>query len=106
MKYLILRYNLRDGVTHDAFEAWVRTSDHPAMRSLKRVDRFDTFRVTGLLMGDGAPSAAYYELFEISDLDTFVANDMPGATVQAIMGAFMTMVDNPEFNIAEAIDPA
>lgn len=106
MSYLILRYRLAEGVTPEAFETWVATTDHPAMRGLRRVKRFDTFRVTGLLIGEGAPSSQYFELFEIEDLAGFGSEDMAGATVQAIMGAFMGMVQDAEFNIAEIVDPA
>ena len=106
MAYLVLRYRLAEGVTAAAFESWVATTDHPALRGMRRVKRFDTFRVTGLLLGEGAPSAQYIELFEIEDLAGFQSEDMPGATVQGIMGAFMGMVQDPEFNIAEIIDPA
>lgn len=103
MAYLILRYNLKDGVTAAQFEQWVRETDQPAMRGLKRVESFNTYRVTGLLMGEGEAAQRYFEIFEISDLAGFTGDDMPGETVQAIMGAFMQMVDNPEFNIAERV---
>jgi hypothetical protein len=43
------------------------------------------------------------ELFDIPDLDGFLANDMGGSVVQMIMGDFMSKVENPDFLIAEAI---
>jgi hypothetical protein len=55
-------------------------------------------------MGEGNPAQEYFELFEIDDLEGFGAEDMTGELVQSVMGAFMGMVDNPEFNIAERID--
>lgn len=103
MAHLILTYRLKDGVTPADFEQWVKTVDQPAMRGLSRVTRFDTYRVTGLLMGEGAPSCAYVEVFEISDLAGFTGQDMPGETVQAVMGAFMGFADAPEFLVAEAV---
>ena len=104
MAYLILRYTLKDGVSRDDFEEWVRTFDYPNMRGLKRVKSFHTYRTTALLVGEGQPAFDYFELFEIDDFDGFCAEDMPGETVQAVMGAFMHWVDNPEFNIVERID--
>jgi REDY-like protein HapK len=104
MAFLFLRYQLKPDVTQAQFEEWVRTTDQPAMRSLRRVKAFDTYRVSGLLMGEGAPAQSYFEVFEIDDLEGFGSEDMPGALVQSIMGAFMGMVENPEFNIAERID--
>ncbi|MGE3692221.1 MAG: hypothetical protein AB7F98_12675 [Novosphingobium sp.] len=103
MAFLILRYRLKQGVTTSQFEEWVRTTDQPAMRGLRRVAAFDTFRVTGLLIGQGAPAQDYVELFEITDLAGFTSDDMPGDTVQRIMGEFMGLVENPEFCIAEKL---
>ncbi len=106
MSALIIRYRLNAGVSPADFERWVIDVDHPAMRGLRRVKRFETYRVVGLLMGAGQPSSDYVELFEIDDLAGFTSEDMAGETVQAVMGAFMGFADAPEFLIAEAVDPA
>lgn len=103
MAFLLLRYNLKDGVSPEAFENWVRDTDQPTMRALKRVKSFNTWKATGLLMGDGAPSQSYFEIFEVDDLAGFTGEDMPGETVQSIMGQFMGFADNPEFVIAEML---
>ncbi len=103
MAYLLLRYNLKEGVSSEQFETWVRETDQPTMRSLQRVKAFDTYRATGLLMGDGAPSQSYFEIFDITDLAGFTAEDLSGPTVQAIMGQFMEFVNSPEFTIAEKV---
>jgi hypothetical protein len=103
MSYLLLRYNLKDGISPEDFETWVRDTDQPTMRSLKRIRSFETYRATGLLIGEGAPSQSYFEIFEIDDLAGFTGEDMPGDTVQAIMGQFMGFADNPEFVIAEKL---
>ncbi|MEG3147544.1 hypothetical protein U1839_23075 [Sphingomonas sp. RT2P30] len=105
MSQIIITYSLQDGVTPAAFEAWVKDHDHPTMRGLARVERFETYRVTGLLMGEGAPSCSYIEIFDVPDLAGFTGEDMPGATVQGIMGQFMGFVSAPQFLVAEAIDP-
>jgi hypothetical protein len=106
MTALILKYRLKPGVSPADFAHWVATTDHPSMRGLKSVSRFETYRITGLLMGAGAPSTEYIEVFEINDFATFTQVDMPGPVVQGVMGAFMGLVDAPEFMIAEAIDPS
>ncbi len=103
MTYLMLRYNLKAGVSADQFESWVRETDQPTMRGIKRITNFETFRVSGLLMGEGAPSQSYFEIFEIDDFAGFTSQDLGGEIVQSIMGEFMGMVENPEFNIAERI---
>jgi REDY-like protein HapK len=103
MKQIIIMYNLKADVSPQQFEDWVRTVDQPTMRGLARVSRFRTFKTESLLMGDGKPSVQYVELFDITDLDGFVGEDMPGDVVQKVMGAFMGLVDNPELIIASEI---
>lgn len=103
MANLILTYTLKDGVKAEEFENWVRTTDYPKMRSLSRVTSFRTFRTEGLLIGEGAPSHQYVEVFEISDLAGFTSEDMPGDLVQSVMGEFMGWVDNPQFMIASEV---
>ena len=100
---VILSYTLKAGVTPADFEEWVRTVDQPAMRALGSVKRFETYRVDGLLMGEGSPSAAYIEVFEISDMAAFTGSDMPGETVQSIMGQFMGFAEAPEFMLATSV---
>ncbi len=55
MAYLLLRYNLKQGVAPEAFEKWVRETDQPVMRSQSRATAFETYRTSGLLIGEGAP---------------------------------------------------
>ena len=66
--------------------------------------RFDTYRITGMLIGD--QSSDYIEVLEIDDFAGFTTEDMAGSTVQSVMGQFMGFMDAPEFMIAEVIDPA
>jgi len=77
---LFILYTLKEGVTPEQFETWVRTEDQPAMRSLARVQEFRTYRAERLLMGEGTPGVAYIEAFAIPDLDGFVAEDMGSET--------------------------
>lgn len=103
MSALILRYRLKPGVTPADFEHWVRTVDHPTMSGLQRVQRFTTYRIDGLLLGEGGPSCDYVEVFDVPDLAGFTSEDMPGETVQGVMGQFMGFVDEPEFLIAQVV---
>ena len=103
MSAIILTYRLKEGVSPADFEAWVKETDQPAMRGLERVKAFDTFRITGPLMGEGVPSVHYVELFHVPDLPGFLGEDMGGAVVQEIMGQFMGFADAPEFMVAEKL---
>lgn len=100
---LIILYSLKDGVSRDDFLSWVRTTDYPTMRGLARVESFKTFESKKLLMGEGEPSVNYVELFNVPDLDGFLAEDLGGETVQAIMGQFMGFAEAPEFIISEEV---
>lgn len=103
MAAIIITYRLLPGVTPADFEDWVATVDHPTMRGLQRVKSFDTYRITGLLMGDGEPSVQYVELFDIPDIEGFTGEDMTGPTVQSVIGQFMGFADNPELMLAEKL---
>ncbi len=104
MSTLILRYRLNAGTSPSDFERWIVDIDHPAMRGLRRVKRFDTYKVTGLLMGEGTPSSDYIEIFEIDDMPGFTSEDMASETVQSVMGAFMGFANEPEFLVADVIN--
>ena len=103
MPAIIIKYRLKPGVTPAQFEDWVREEDQPAMRGLERVKAFDTYRIDGMLMGEGQLSVQYIELFDIPDLDGFNDEDMAGETVQQIMGQFMGFAEAPEFLIAQKL---
>lgn len=100
---LILLYTLKAGVTPADFEAWVKSTDYPTMRGLARVADFRTHRAEKLLVGDGKPTVQYIETFSIPDMDKFVAEDMPGETVQGIMGQFMGFAEAPQFIVVSEI---
>ncbi len=103
MSKIIILYRLKPNVSPETFEAWTRGTDYPTMRGLSRVSSFVTHRAERLLMGDSKPSADYIEVFDVPDLDGFMAEDLGGSVVQRIMGEFMEHVDAPEFIIAEDV---
>lgn len=100
---LILLYTLKRGVDRTDFHNWIRTVDYPAMRGLARVDSFKTYETKKLLMGEGEPSVGYVEIFDVPDLDGFISEDLPGETVQNVMGQFMGFAEAPEFIICDEV---
>lgn len=103
MASVMITYKLKAGVSREDFEAWVRGYDYPNMRGLKRVASFTNHRVERLLIGEGAPSVDYVEVFDIPDLDGFTAEDLPGETLQTVMGAFMGWVEAPQFLVVSPV---
>lgn len=100
---LFVMYTLKEGVTPEQFEEWVRTTDQPSMRSLARVQDFRTYRAERLLMGEGTPGVAYIEAFAIPDLDGFIAEDLAGETVQKVTADFMGLAEAPQFIIVTEV---
>ena len=103
MAAIILTYRLLPGVTPADFEEWVATVDQPTMRGIARVESFDTFRITGLLMGEGEPDIQYVEVFDVPDIAGFTGEDMAGPTVQSVIGQFMGFADSPQIMLAEKL---
>ncbi len=103
MANLMLIYKLQPGVSQADFEQWVRSTDYPTIRGLKRVKSFTTYRATGLLMGEGAPSMDYIEVFEIPDFAGFMSEDLGGETIQNIMGQFMGFAAAPQFVLVDEV---
>lgn len=103
MATIIILYTLKEGVTQEQYENWIRNTDYPAMRGLTRVKSYVNYRVVKPLFGEGTTSAHYVEVFEIPDLDGFMQEDLGGSVVQKIMGEFMQHAENPEFLLCEAV---
>ncbi|CAN1561668.1 REDY-like protein HapK [Caulobacteraceae bacterium] len=103
MANVMITYKLKAGVSREDFEAWVRSYDYPGIRAIKRVASFVNHRVERLLIGEGAPSVDYVEVFDIPDLDGFTAEDLGSPALQTIMGAFMAWVDDPQFLVVSAV---
>jgi hypothetical protein len=103
MSKIIHTYKLKSGVNREQFENWQKEFDYPNMRGLKRVSNFINHRVIRTLMGEQPPSTDYVEVFEISDLEGFIQEDMAGSIVQSLMGQFIGYVENPEFLIVEEV---
>ena len=102
MAAVIITYRLKHGVTPEDFEHWVKTVDQPTLRGLSRVAAMDTYRVTGLLMG-GEPGTAYVEVFDIPDLEGFMAEDMTAEPMTSVMAQFDGFSEAPEFLVAERL---
>lgn len=100
---VILRYRLKPDADREAFEAWSRTIDQPAMRGLRRISRFDTYRVEGLYIGEDRPSCDYVEFFDIDDLAGFSREDLTSPLVQKIVADLMQFAEAPEFLLAAKV---
>jgi len=89
---LIALFNLKPGVTMEAYEHWAKTVDLPTVRGLPSIAGFEVMRVTGTL-GAAAPLPyAYVEIIDVDDMVRF-AEDIATDTMTAIAAAFQSMAD-------------
>ncbi|MFZ5670252.1 MAG: REDY-like protein HapK [Pseudomonadota bacterium] len=103
MANVMILYRLKAGVSKDAFDAWVRDYDYPKIRGIARIAAFTNHRVARLLIGEGAPSIDYVELFDIPDLAGFTAEDLAGPVIAEVMPEFMNWVEDPQFLVVDPI---
>jgi hypothetical protein len=68
---LIALFNLKPGVTREAYEDWARMVDIPTVRGLGSIAGFDVFRTTGVLGSDAAPPYGFVEIIDVADMAQF-----------------------------------
>lgn len=103
MAHILILYKLKDEVTREDFEHWLRTSSAPALRGVKRIKSVQVYRVEKRVMGAGAPSVDYAELFDIPDIAGFVGEDIPSAALRKDMEEFQGFAQSPEYLLATAL---
>lgn len=85
-------FNLKSGVSPEAYTEWAKTVDLPTVNALSSIDSFRVFRSTGLLGSDATPPYQYIEVLDINEMDQF-GQDVSAAAMQEIAAAFGEMVD-------------
>jgi hypothetical protein len=103
MTNVIILYRLKPGVDPNDFEQWLRDTDFPALRQLKNIATFVTFKVLRRAMDPREPSLQYVEIFDVPNLAKFLEEDLASSAAQAMMGEFRTFVQDPEYLIAEPV---
>ena len=102
MATLVVLFNLRAGVSVEAYENWARATDLPTVNNLQSVDQFRVLRTKGLL-GQNLPAPyQYVELIEVNSLEGLFS-DISSPLMQSISAQFQQFADNPIFISAESI---
>ncbi len=91
-KRIIALFNLKPGVTREAYEAWARDIDMPAVRSLASISGFEVFRGTGRLGSDAPSPYDYIEIIDVVDMEAF-GIDASTSLMQQIAAAFQSMAE-------------
>lgn len=89
---LIALFNLKPGVSVEAYEAWAKATDLPTVNGLPSVESFTVFRATGLLGSDAPPPYGYVEIIDVPDMEAF-GRDVATEAMQAVAAAFAGMAD-------------
>ncbi len=103
MSYLVVLFNLKDGVDAAAYEAWAKANDMPAVRGLKSIGSFDVFKLNELFRSGGKAPYQYVELIHVADMDLF-GTEASADKMKAIAGQFREFADNPIFITADKLD--
>lgn len=97
---IICLFNLKDGASADAYEAWARGTDIPGVNALASVSGFTVHKATGLFGSDAKPPYDYVEVIDIHGMEDFVA-DVSNPEFQKVAAAFGEFTDNPTFILTE-----
>ncbi len=101
---IIALFNLKPGVSRDAYEEWAKTRDLPGVRSLVSVKDFWVYRTTGLLFSEDKPPYDYVEVIDITRMDEF-HRDIASDLVQEIAGEMGQFTDGATFMTTESLLP-
>lgn len=85
-------FNLKQGVSPEAYEAWAKEVDLPTINALPSIESFRVFRSTGVLGSDATPPYGYVEMLDIKDMAQFGA-DVATAAMQEVAAKFQGMVE-------------
>lgn len=92
MNRLLVLFNLKPGVTRDAYERWAREVDLPTVRGLKSIERFDAYRICGALGSDAPAPYQYAEVIDVRDMSRF-GIDIGSEQMRAVATRFSELAD-------------
>jgi hypothetical protein len=91
---IIALFNLKPGITAQAYEDWARSRDLPGLRSLVSVNDFNIYRTTGVVSGDAAPAHGYIGILDIA---------MPGDFAKDSAGELFTTLSRELADYADDV---
>lgn len=103
MSYLVVLFNLKDGVNPADYEAFAKSVDMPNVRALKSIGGFDVFKLNELFRSGAKAPYQYVELIHVADMDQFGVDTSTDA-MKAVAGKFREFADNPIFISADKLD--
>jgi hypothetical protein len=98
---IIVLFNLRPGVSAEAYERWARATDLPVVNGLPSVSSFEVLKASGLL-GGGPTPYEYIEILRLRD-PAGLARDVATEAMKRVAGEFRQFADQPLFINTEAL---
>jgi hypothetical protein len=89
---IIALFNLKPGVSLDAYESWARSVDLPTVNGLPSIRQFEVFRTTSVLGSDAAPPYDYIEIIDVRDMGQF-GEDIATPVMQSVASDFGGMAE-------------
>ena len=99
---LVVLFNLKSGVTPEAYERFAKEMDIPTVKRLASVDEFRVFRSSGRFGAEGPAPFQYVEVIEVNNLDGLIA-DVGDPAVGKVVAAFRDYAENPIFMMTDEI---
>ena len=84
MTTMIVLVNLKEGVSPEDYERWVRDSYAPVARNLPSISDWRNHRVDVLLGSDATPPYRYVVTLEVEDMEK-LGRDMAGEEMQRLL---------------------
>lgn len=89
---MIVLVDLKEGVSPEDYERWVRETYRPAVMTLSSIERWRGYRASALLGSEAAPPHQYVVVVEIEDLEQ-LGRDMTDETLQALLSQLHAFAD-------------
>ena len=103
MQTVIVLFNLKPGVSVDAYESWARATDLPTVRGLPAVDGFEILRARGLLSGATAAPYRYVEILRVASAEALKRDIAATPSMAEVARQFREFADAPVFIVTEPI---
>ena len=98
---ILALFNLKPGTSVQDYEKWAQTVDIPTVNGLGSIEKFEVYKVTGMLFSEEKPPYDYFELLDILDMDQF-GSEAGSEIMQKVAAEFQSMVHDLIFMTSEA----
>ncbi|HVY34356.1 MAG TPA: hypothetical protein VG960_08020 [Caulobacteraceae bacterium] len=89
---IIALFNLKPGISLQAYESWARAVDLPTVNNLPSIRQFEVFRTTGVLGSSEPPPYSYIEIIDVRDMGQF-GEDVATPVMQSVAKDFTGMAE-------------